>query len=92
MTGNHTPAPWRIIAIPGEGAHIADANNRPICKFGYISREDQANARLIVAAPETLEALRSVLRLVDSVGSEHMVNSATLMAARATIAKAEGRS
>ena len=65
----HTPAPWRIewnTAQGGEGHYITDIND-----MGELSRiaavlfhddadgETHANARLIAAAPQLLEALQT---------------------------------
>ena len=65
----HTPAPWQIewnTAQGGEGHYIKDSND-----MGEISRiaavlfhddtdgETRANARLIAAAPQLLEALQT---------------------------------
>lgn len=84
----HTPGPWQaqtfsshelqtdfaMVAI-GKRAHI----------IGY-SEEDQANARLIAAAPDLLEALELMVDTYDNGGWP----SSTLVIARAAIAKAKG--
>ena len=62
----HTPGPWEVledksmISVVTECAEICDIVHdvRPVS-------ENLANARLIAAAPEMLEALESVLRVVD---------------------------
>ncbi|MDF1551898.1 MAG: hypothetical protein P1P84_02495 [Deferrisomatales bacterium] len=59
----HTPGPWRIQHTPlsvAAGTHqIAQVfSGRPI------STEDDANARLIAAAPELLEAAERALALI----------------------------
>jgi hypothetical protein len=60
----HTTAPWLI----GENRFdydliIRSANNDPVCSViyaGYSKTEAKANARLIAAAPELLEALKEI--------------------------------
>ena len=66
----HTPGPWRTIAstnktmrtvvgpdFPGQG-YIANVN---LCRTNNAQDVDgEANARLIAAAPELLEALKAV--------------------------------
>lgn len=87
-TNSHTPGPWTIhdqvdsegfTIIKGQGLRLAKVTN---------SEPDwaEANAHLIAAAPELLEALEAAAVSLSSVGlweeSQH---------ARAAIAKAEGR-
>ena len=59
----HTPGPWRLNSwqITGNGATIADLRSWPNETL-MIRLEAEANARLIAAAPELLEALRGVMR------------------------------
>ena len=65
---------------------------------GLSLEEAQANARLIAAAPELLEALKEIVGLanetIDGCGHRYTFdyNSPLGRAARAAIAKAEGRS
>lgn len=85
----HTPGPWRVEgglpwqpAVRAGGALIAETRNR---------NDDGANARLIAAAPELLEALRNLLNY-----SEHSDDTSSLCvevedAARAALAKAGAR-
>lgn len=55
----HTPGPWHINAVRCEGDNVF-AGNRRICNvYGDIGQDPfKANARLIAAAPELLEALK----------------------------------
>ena len=88
----HTPGPWvYTTSLQGErGRYIRGANDEQpgkmaiarICGRGGYS-EYTANARLIAAAPDLLEALLFVLKY-ESMGA---VTEAT---ARAAIAKATG--
>lgn len=52
----------------------------------YFENENEANARLIAAAPELLEALKALVNCPDYKG----INTHEMNAARAAIAKAEG--
>lgn len=68
ITTAHTPKPWYVTLNPFRVGHrgilgifqlIAD------CKIGNIgTSEAQANARLIAAAPELLEALKVTLDII----------------------------
>jgi phage-related baseplate assembly protein len=82
----HTPGPWDFhIADNAEPFHIAiEANDERIADvYG------KANARLIAAAPDMLEALRVLLAMYDEgrllSAISHQVNFA-----RVAITKAEG--
>ena len=104
---SHTPGPWHvggkgnaIVYADVEGGSYAVAN--AVTFHGQPNFEDAANARLIAAAPDLLEALRKLVGLImDEHGSgadllpvhhefdpEHY---AAIREARASIAKAEGR-
>jgi hypothetical protein len=86
----HTPGPWKW----NEKQDSIFSDN-PEWKYSYIAkiatgediRQEHANARLIAAAPELLEACKLAAASLDAVG----VNNATLRIARAAIAKAEGQ-
>lgn len=94
----HTPGPWinagngDIIAIhPTQCGGVKD-----VCTvYMTESDEDDANARLIAAAPDLLAALEMILPILldwhsdfpDSVGSKE---EPAVRAARAAIAKAKG--
>lgn len=97
----HTPGPWKcasagssIVGIPIQGAkgrvigslHFA-ALSQPVGDFDpkAYNAEQLANARLIAAAPDLLEALRHC-------ATDEGPEQDWLVRARAAIAKAEGRS
>jgi hypothetical protein len=93
-THTHTPGPWHVGAGNGEGSIFAN-NGRtrleiggttlyPIAQItrGWNEAEDEANARLIAAAPEMLEALQSL--------THPMASDEDLQNALAVIAKAKG--
>jgi len=114
MTTKHTPGPWRVITdddeyLPGEmsdfidighccfSAHAVTALQK---NYNHDSAEEHlANARLIAAAPDLLEALSDTLAALqvasnaqeksgDIVGASE--TQFKLRRARAAIAKAEG--
>lgn len=96
----HTPGPWTV--TKGRRCWSIDAPSQSPREFPTrwliaetVSDEDadEANARLIAAAPELLEALRD---LCDAIPDETAKADQPLLGwidqARATIAKVEGRS
>ena len=93
-THKHTQGPWHMGAGNGEGSIFSD-NGRTRLEIGgttlysiaQITRgwnesEDEANARLIAAAPEMLAALQSL--------AHPMASDEDLQNALAVIAKAKG--
>ena len=107
MSAKHTPGPW-IGAGPSFGDPLPrytteivtewedeDGEVLSICKlpFHHHDDENEANARLIAAAPDLLEALHAMLShtamLDPSQGFDGFDHSAVNQA-RAAIAKAEG--
>ena len=88
----HTPGPWHVhmgqLIKCEVGLVIADVERNP----SHISKAARvANAHLIAAAPELLEAARMMADLVDDLLVQAGANYADeLAAARAAIAKAEG--
>lgn len=88
----HTPGPWafdddRVITSP----HTHNDLDDDVCEV-YGGNDDiaevrRANARLIAAAPELLEALKELMVAADRVSAEPVT---WLGKARAAIAKAEG--
>jgi hypothetical protein len=105
----HTPGPWMydhvdgvVFALQDNGERDVDVCTMPV-EEAETSRECviHADARLIAAAPELLEALRETLNVVEGetcgeCGVEcetcECDGSAWWRRARAAIAKAEGRS
>ena len=90
----HTPGPWCVrhddMVCSQEGRIIADCESTP-----YAMRpappivEDKANATLIAAAPELLEALKQFVDYYESMQG-HKDNS-VIRNGKAAIDKAEGR-
>jgi len=96
-TTTHTPGPWLTadfnagtmvyVERPETAETKADPDVCHVYPMGFGERE--ANARLIAAAPELLEALRVVVRILELA---HCVDCKCKVCsiARAAIAKAEG--
>lgn len=95
----HTPGPWEPITDKHGEVVVYEAVTRAnldICKMGG-NTNDGANARLIAAAPDLLEALKGLLAVAPSkapaagliVGIEEK-HKAAIAGARAAIARAEG--
>ncbi|WP_156507271.1 hypothetical protein [Bordetella trematum] len=89
MTTKHTPAPWTQGHSPaGITCVWLDGATEPLHEMGrctsWIDCNTEANARLIAAAPELLQALIDVVRVADRATVE-------FDAARAAIAKATGK-
>ena len=91
MNAKHTPGPW-VVRESSCGSVGTDSiltalafGDDPDCKA-----DDRmvANARLIAAAPELLEALKAICDEQDA--NEGYATPATYDAARAAIAKATG--
>lgn len=90
----HTPGPWHPVKVnhPGNNHYsIRDSENneRAIVDASYAVtlaslERTEANARLISAAPELLEALKAVLSVADR-------KTVEFDKARAAIAKATGK-
>ncbi len=85
----HTPGPWAlddesIYAPDGEGwKQVAEIPNWRTNPGEVLTPEDNANARLIAAAPDLLEALKAILNETGGMGGPFTT-------ARAAIAKATG--
>jgi hypothetical protein len=70
----HTPGPWFA-----SGTDVKPLGDRPfICWTGTPERalpEAQANARLIAAAPDMLEALENIILCCDADDSDSLANA-----------------
>lgn len=103
--GSHTPGPWQAIR-DGKRELYEIGVKREIVGFRLVAQvhfgfheptesQQHANARLIAAAPELLAALKAMdTALCDGFDTQaaRMAGRKALIAARAAIAKAEGRS
>lgn len=98
----HTPGPWEVHSEP-QGTWIMppDPSGEPIAKMTRWSAVE-ADARLIAAAPDLLEALRPfaareeceigvIPNEDDDLHNQACGECGTILIARRAIAKAEGR-
>lgn len=106
MSTHTTPGPWKVTEPPSaqDGhLHIVGANGFWVAEVrrGRLERDQLADAQLIAAAPELLEALRNLIFQHDACFrgreemqaqyySAHPDRAETYKRARAAIAKAEG--
>lgn len=96
----HTPGPWKIITLEGVDGHLflchddGTENIPPLVAkvYDHQHADAEANARLIAAAPELLEALRELLDQLEGIGIPEWAGAEGLYLgqAAAAIAKAEG--
>ena len=90
----HTPGPWEIEPFgDGKMAEIR-VEGRLACLLHSFSKrptiEDEANARLIAAAPELLEALQRLSAQCERLRMAWQLESDAERTARVVIAKAIG--
>jgi hypothetical protein len=97
--GDHTPGPWTLGKRETGGQWIdAEGETRPIALAfrNFPTETDDANARLIAAAPNLLAALEAIVRqaepLYAAIPDSPATHSAHVLMdeARAAIAKAKG--
>jgi len=91
MKAKHTPGPWIAVGLWVEHsddrvADICNCNTNAMSQehLGRSNKEMAANARLIAAAPEMLEALQELVGWVTTAPQKYVD------AANAAIAKATG--
>ena len=96
----HTPGPWKVVKTENKHRHVIYSC---VCKVTEINTENSfhdgiglgegiANARLIAAAPELLEALRHMIYAVEDLTHGDAEDIMAVKEARAAIAKARGES
>ena len=97
----HTAGPWTIKwgfniygsdrNYPDSDRIVANAGSHSNNKFSAeVTAENEANARLIAAAPELLEALRDLMLSCGALDGDPRSDNRAERQARAAIAKAEG--
>lgn len=96
----HTSGPWEIgrhatpESFPQFGIYAANGNGRDLAhvvSHGTAdSAETQANARLMAAAPEMLEALRNVAEIMSGADYSHVKADMARAICRRAISAAEG--
>lgn len=57
MTAQHTPGPWKTLKTFGGVIHVQSADDKSIAILRGYKHPHKANARLIAAAPDLLQAL-----------------------------------
>lgn len=91
----HTPGPWHINKI-GRGYGVFTQDTHQVAGIiGLTSERDEANARLIAAAPELLEAAKKLSALLHELHKEEdpeYLPAPELDDLDLAIQKAEGRS
>lgn len=85
MSAQHTPGPWTFGYTGASGYCIYGAGQHIAISILYKKDGGEANARLIAAAPELLEALRLCAGFAEAYGQPE-----TRDQVRAAIAKATG--
>lgn len=99
VSAKHTPGPWRYIPAEPEFKFkpaVQRGNEGGFCVSGLSPEREAADARLIAAAPELLEALKEIAadyadRFDLDDPSTNPGIKFTIKQARAAIAKAEGQ-
>lgn len=93
----HTPGPWDFTwQIQPNGCPTVGHKGLMVCMVAHSAKqEDQretafANAALISAAPDLLEALQAMVAEYGQLGAQDLDYSDEVLAARAAIAKATG--
>jgi hypothetical protein len=93
MTTKHTPGPWILAGESGTYAPVA-APHGTLAAVRYLGsspervREEQANARLIAAAPDMLAALQEVRDAILDILNGGDLRSLSVVALDAVIDKA----
>ena len=87
----YTPGPWEVGEDDANGQAVVRSEHTEICTcwhhcVGSIEQQMRANALLIAAAPELLEALKAMVNECEAVGSPSLGAMAVAITA---IAKAE---
>lgn len=99
MTPKHTPAPWIVNSKDydrfGETVWVeAESNGHYVCELVRDAGHTEfANARLIAASPELLEAAEALLSKLDHITTDQFSNGGEWEereALRAIVAKAKG--
>jgi hypothetical protein len=84
--GQHTPGPWTLNPARSTRVDLIDnAKGEAVGEIIWVDTRKPADARLIAAAPDLLEALERILRDVPCDGLDEWEGQA-----RAAIAKATG--
>ncbi len=93
----HTPGPWQVWdAMEGNTAklHVGIVQQNGSVRLASLPNmsaigEDEANARLIAAAPEMLEALEAITGLIRDCNNVYQNHAANWIVKQPSFAKAE---
>jgi hypothetical protein len=88
--GKHTPGPWKAGSRSVTALETEDRLGMDVRLYGGSASDNRANARLIAAAPDLLEALQPFMALEPELWSDIRVKRAFVIA-RTAIAKATGK-
>ncbi len=91
----HTPGPWKVEETSSGPIYIEARDGRALATLAAWSSDDMpgaaANARLMAAAPDLLEALRFLVLDVEHYGAQGVApTKAAMNAAKDAVAKATG--
>ena len=86
----HTPGPWRLDEGQSSRVYLIDGKDGAVGELVFAETRNPADARLIAAAPELLEALQELMD--DDAPWDGMRWADACDKARAAIAKARGES
>ena len=75
----HTLGPWRPVT---DGIrHWVEIDGVIVMVMNYRNKQAQANARLISAAPELLEALKNAIEIIEGTGLDASIQRAAIVKA-----------
>lgn len=81
MTTKYTPGPWEYGKTADEIYFVSSKNDYLCFLFaGEQEEQEEANARLIAAAPELLQVAEKALEVLDRVSSEYGLTDSQLIA------------
>ena len=96
MNTKHTPGPWKVEQrFSGNRFIHSDNSQSPICGVSFVGigievDESKANADLIAAAPELLEAADAAIDAIADERADAAYKAEVVAMLRAAIAKATG--
>lgn len=87
----HTPGPWRVFADTIQTSPRLFSNKiAEVCSHNENKDFWKANAQLMAASPELLEALEFIVNCTPAPGEDAVLNTEGYNKACAAIAKAKG--
>ena len=99
MSAQHTPGPWKIDHFNTSTGCYQISGHEQVLNLAFVQdysdegdsdQEAKANARLIAAAPDLLEALKDLIASASPTEKEHPRMFAAWQQARAALTKAKG--